>query len=75
VEWDRIEANWQHFKVIARVRWERITADELDLIGGRREQLVAQIGEVYRISATTAQMQVESWLGQQQEPPPERAPA
>ncbi len=74
MEWDRIEANWQHFKVIARVRWERITADELDLIGGRREQLVAQIGEVYRISATTAQMQVESW-GQQQEPPPERAPA
>ena len=41
MEWDRIEANWQHFKVIARVRWERITADELDLIGGRREQLVA----------------------------------
>jgi len=75
MEWDRIEANWQHFKVIARVRWERITADELDLIGGRREQLVAQIGEVYRIPASTAQLQVESWQGQQQEPPPERASA
>jgi len=75
MEWDRIEANWQHFKVIARVRWERITADELDLIGGRREQLVAQIGEVYRIPASTAQLQVESWQGQQQEPPPEHASA
>jgi uncharacterized protein YjbJ (UPF0337 family) len=75
MEWDRIQANWQHFKVIALVRWGRITADELDLIGGRREQLVAQIGEVYRISASMAQMQVESWQGQQQEPPAERTPA
>jgi uncharacterized protein YjbJ (UPF0337 family) len=74
VDWERIASNWQHYKVMARVRWGRISADELDLIGGRREQLVAQIGEVYRISETMAHNQVQSWQGQQ-EPPPERAPA
>jgi uncharacterized protein YjbJ (UPF0337 family) len=68
MDWDRIQANWVHFKEVARTRWVRITADEFDLIGGRREQLAGHIQEVYGISIETAQMQVESWRGQQREP-------
>jgi hypothetical protein len=68
MDWDRIQANWQHYKVVARVRWDRISADEFDLIAGRREALAGQIQEVYRISPEMARMQVESWQGQQQEP-------
>ena len=69
MNWDHIQANWQHYKVIARVRWGRISADEFDLIAGRREALAGQIQEVYRVSPEMAQQQVESWQGQQQEPP------
>jgi len=68
MNWDRIQANWQHYKVIARVRWGRISADEFDLIAGRREALAGQIQEVYRVSPEMAHKQVESWQGQQQEP-------
>ena len=68
MDWERIQANWEHFKVIARVRWTRITAEEFDAIAGRREALAAQIQEVYRLSAGMAQMQLESWQGQQKEP-------
>lgn len=68
MNWDRIQANWQHYKVIARVRWGRISADEFDLIAGRREALAGQIQEVYRVSPEMARQQVESWQGQQQEP-------
>jgi uncharacterized protein YjbJ (UPF0337 family) len=70
MEWDRIEANWQHFKVIARVRWNRISADQFDVIGGQRERLAAQITEAYGVSAAMAQMQLESWQGQQNDAPP-----
>jgi len=65
---ERIRANWQHFKVHARSRWAKISADQFDLIAGRREQLVGRIHEVYGISPGMAQMQVESWQGQQREP-------
>jgi len=68
MDWDRIQANWQHYKVIARVRWGRISADEFDLIAGRREALTGQIEELYRVSSEMAQQQVASWQGQQQEP-------
>jgi len=70
MEWAPIQQNWEHFKIIARVRWGRISADEFDLIGGRREQLLAQIEEVYRVSSTMAQSQLESWQAEQREPQP-----
>ena len=68
MNWQHIQGNWQHYKVLARVRWPRISADEFDLINGRIEVLAGQIEEVYGVSKNAAQMQIESWQGQQSEP-------
>jgi uncharacterized protein YjbJ (UPF0337 family) len=68
MEWERIAANWAHFKASAKLRWARISDAELDVIGGRRAQLAAQICAVYGISPHSAQMQLESWQGVQKEP-------
>jgi len=68
MDWARIQANWKHFKASARARWEMITLDELDMIGGRRELLTGHIEEVYGIPRAKAQAQVEAWRGEQREP-------
>ena len=68
MEWDGIQKNWEHYKVLARIRWGRISAEEFDLIGGRRELLAGQIHDVYGVSGDAARMQIESWMAQQQEP-------
>jgi hypothetical protein len=68
MDWEQIKTNWQHFKVIARVRWQRISAEEFDVIAGRREALAGQIEEAYHLSKEMAQMQLESWQGQQVAP-------
>ena len=68
MDWERIAANWAHYKQSARLRWGRFTEAELDAIGGRRLQLAAHIQQMYGISANAAQMQLESWQGVQQEP-------
>ena len=68
MDWARIQANWKHFKASARARWEMITLDELDMIGGRRELLTGHIEEVYGIPPAKAQAQVEAWRGEQREP-------
>jgi uncharacterized protein YjbJ (UPF0337 family) len=70
MRWERIQANWQHFKVSARARWGMITTQELDVIGGRRELLTGHIEEVYGITLAKAQAQVEAWRGEQREPAP-----
>jgi len=70
MDWKRIQADWQHYSELARERWARITAADLDTIAGRRELLAAHIQQTYGISAGAAQMQLESWQGQQREPDP-----
>ena len=68
MDWDRIQGNWQHFKVLARVRWARINGDDFDLIAGRRQVLASQIQVAYRVSPEMAQRQLEAWQRLQQEP-------
>jgi len=68
MEWNRIKDQWEHYKVLARIRWGRISAEEFDLIAGRRELLAGQIHDVYGVSGDAAQMQIESWMAQQVEP-------
>ena len=68
MDWQRIQANWQHFKQSARSRWGRITLGELDLIAGRRELLVSQIHAIYHVSREMADLQVEWWQRRQREP-------
>jgi uncharacterized protein YjbJ (UPF0337 family) len=70
MEWERIQANWAGFRALVRARWARITEQQLDAIGGRREQLVLQVQALYGISLGMAQMQVESWQGQLARPAP-----
>jgi uncharacterized protein YjbJ (UPF0337 family) len=68
MDWARIQADWQHYSALARLRWARLTAADLDVIAGQRELLAAHIQQVYGISHNAAQMQLESWQGQQREP-------
>ena len=69
MEWERIQANWQGFRALVRARWGRISDEQLDTIGGRREELVRRIQAIYGISLGMAQMQVESWQGRLASPP------
>ena len=68
MDWSLIQADWQHYSVLARLRWGRISAADLDIIAGRRDLLAAHIQQTYGISAGAAQMQLESWQGQQRAP-------
>ena len=68
MDWELIQADWPHYSALAGQRWARLTAADLDIIAGRRELLAAHIQQTYGISKNAAQMQLESWQGQQREP-------
>jgi hypothetical protein len=68
MDWARIQADWQYYSALAAKRWARLTAADLETIAGRRDLLAAHIQHTYGISRNAAQMQLESWQGQQREP-------
>lgn len=61
MNWDRIEGNWKQVKGKFKERWGRITDDQLDVIAGRREQLVGIVQESYGIAKDEAERQVRDW--------------
>jgi uncharacterized protein YjbJ (UPF0337 family) len=63
MNWDRIEGNWKQFKGQVRQPWGKLTNDDLDLVEGRREELVGRIQEKYGIARDEADRQVRDWEG------------
>jgi uncharacterized protein YjbJ (UPF0337 family) len=61
MNWDRIEGNWKQFKGKAKEQWGKITDDNLDVIAGKRDQLVGMIQESYGIGKDEAERQVKKW--------------
>jgi uncharacterized protein YjbJ (UPF0337 family) len=56
---DWVEGNWKQFKGKVRERWGRLTDDDLDVIAGRREQLVGRIQELYGTSKSEIERELD----------------
>lgn len=59
--WDQIEGNWKQLKGSAREQWGKLTNDDLDVIGGKRDKLIGKIQERYGIEREAAEKQVEDY--------------
>ncbi len=62
MNWDRIEGNWKQLKGRARAEWGKLTDDDVDVISGRREQLVGKLQERYGIARDDAERRADSWI-------------
>ena len=61
MNWDRIEGNWKQFKGRVKEQWGKLTDDDIDVIGGKRDQLVGKIQESYGIGKDEAERHVDTW--------------
>jgi uncharacterized protein YjbJ (UPF0337 family) len=62
MNWDRIEGNWKEFRGKAKTAWGRLTDDDLDVIGGRRDQLEGRLQAQYGYAKDKARSEVDTWL-------------
>ena len=62
MNWDRIEGNWKQFSGKAQQQWGKLTNGDLDVVEGRRVELVGRLQERYGIAKDEAEKQVDTWL-------------
>lgn len=60
---ERTEGNWLQFKGKIKEQWGKLTDDDLDVIEGKREQLIGRIKERHGIEHDEAERQVSAWHG------------
>lgn len=58
---DRIEGNWKQVKGKVKEQWGKLTDDDLDVIAGKRDQLLGRIQERHGIAKDEAEVQVRSF--------------
>ena len=62
MNWQKIASNWKQCKGQVRERWGKLTDDDLDVIGGKREQLVGKIQERYGWSINVVEKQIHEFF-------------
>jgi uncharacterized protein YjbJ (UPF0337 family) len=59
MNWSIVEGNWMQFKGKVKTQWGQLTDDQLDVIAGRRDQLVGRLQESYGITKYEAEKQIK----------------
>jgi len=60
MNWDQIRGNWNQFKGDLKVRWAKLTDDDIGQIEGNRDKLVGRLQERYGISKEEAEKEVDN---------------
>jgi uncharacterized protein YjbJ (UPF0337 family) len=58
MNWDTVKGDWKQFKGKVKEAWGKLTDKELDVIAGKRDQLVGEIQKCYGIARDEAERQV-----------------
>jgi uncharacterized protein YjbJ (UPF0337 family) len=58
---DRIGGNWKQVKGKLKEQWGKLTDDDLDVIAGRRDQLLGRIQERHGVAKEEAERQVQTF--------------
>ncbi len=58
---DRVEGNWLQFKGQVKEQWGKLTDDDLDIIAGKRDQLLGRIQERHGLAKDEAERQLDDF--------------
>ena len=65
MDWNIIEGKWKEMKGLAREEWGKLTKDELEEIGGKRDRLVGKLQQKYGYASDEAARRADEWAKHQ----------
>jgi uncharacterized protein YjbJ (UPF0337 family) len=61
MNWDTVKGDWKQFRGKVKESWGKLTDDQLDVIAGKRDQLIGAIQKGYGIASDEAERQVQQF--------------
>ena len=61
MNWDQIAGNWKQLKGQVKEKWGKLTDDDLQVIEGKKDQLIGRLQERYGYSKEQAEKELDSW--------------
>jgi uncharacterized protein YjbJ (UPF0337 family) len=67
MNWDQVEGKWKQLKGSAKQQWGKLTDDDLDVIAGKKDELLGKLQQRYGIQREEARKQADQWCKSQKE--------
>jgi uncharacterized protein YjbJ (UPF0337 family) len=61
MNWQQIEGKWDRMRGKVREKWGKLTDDQIDVIAGKREQLIGALKESYGLEKERAAREIDAW--------------
>ena len=61
MNWNHVEGNWTEFRGKVRERWGKLTDDDLDVVAGKREQLLGILQQRYGTAKDELEREVKEF--------------
>lgn len=62
MNWTQIEGQWHQITGQVESKWAKLTDDDVQNVGGKKDQLVGKLEERYGILKEEAEKQVDEWI-------------
>jgi uncharacterized protein YjbJ (UPF0337 family) len=62
MNWDQLGGSWKQVKGKFREKWGKLTDDDLEVIAGKRDQLVGRLQERYGMARDEAQREADAYV-------------
>jgi len=62
MNWDQLDGKWKQYSGKVKEKWGKLTDDDLEVVRGRRDQLIGKIQERYGIAKQEAEKQVDEFV-------------
>ncbi len=62
MNWDQIESDWQQVKASFRTQWGKLTDDDLEIIRGKKDALLAALKNRYGYEKERALREVDAFI-------------
>ena len=72
MNWNEIETGWTSYTANAKLKWDKLSSEQLAGTLGKREQLSTKVQEAYGVSKDESERQISEWQArqlEQQQPP------
>jgi uncharacterized protein YjbJ (UPF0337 family) len=60
---DTIKGNWKQFTGKIKEQWGKLTDDDLDVVAGKRDQLLGRLQERHGLAKDAAEKELKDWEG------------
>ncbi|MGH9356110.1 MAG: CsbD family protein [Terriglobia bacterium] len=59
---DQLAGKWKQVKGSAKQQWGKLTDDDIEVIAGRKDELIGKLQERYGIARDVAEKQADEWV-------------